>query len=61
MKINPEQQREIDALRQALQFTRKLNARLVKQNSALRRRLNITKPTPRSWYADWEQAKEARA
>lgn len=43
---NPEQQREIDALRAALQFTRKLNARLVRQNQALRRRLGITKPTP---------------
>ena len=61
MPLNPEQQREIDALRSALKFTRKLNARLIRQNQALRRRLNIIKPTPTCWYADWEQAKEARA
>jgi hypothetical protein len=58
---NAEQQREIDALRQALQFARKLNTRLVKQNQALRSRLNIKKTTPRSWYLEWEQSKEIRA
>lgn len=57
---NPEQQREIDALRTALKFTRRLNARLFKQNQALRRRQGL-KSAPMGWYAEWDQKQEVRA
>lgn len=58
MTRNPEQQREIDALRAALRFTRKLNARLFRQNTALRKRQAL-KPPPQDWLSSWENKRNA--